>query len=432
MAAAWWGEYLVGRHTAGRADQRADEFAEFQQVMDRSLSFTVKHTFCPEGTLPMWVADMDLPVDPAVHAAILERARHPCFGYTIQPPELWASAAAWMRREHGWLSIEPDHFLFCPNLVSATVNAIRAFTEPGDGVALVRPLYTPLQSAVTAEGRRLVAVDARSQRGRGSPLELDLAVLRAVLAAERPRALIWCSPHNPSGRVWSRDELRAVAAMCDELDVFIIADEVWADLTLFGARHTPMALACADVGHARVLTASSPNKTWNLAGLHVGFVVLQSAPLRARYLEVVEHTHARFGSVFATTAMLAAYQHGGPWRERARRYFESQVELVEAFLGARVPEIAPSRPQASYLVWLDCSRLGLDALVGGARSELCLFLEQEARVKLSDGWSYGGEATAQYQRINVACSRAILVEALERIAAAVERRRGQSRGSAGN
>ena len=154
--------------------------------------------------------------------------------------------------------------------------------------------------------------------------------------------------------------------------------------------------------------------------------MLQSEPLRARYLAVVEHTHTRFGSVFATTAMLAAYQRGRPWRERARRYFESQIELVEAFLGARAPEIAPSRPQASYLVWLDCSGLGLDALIGGARSELCLFFEQEARVKLSDGWSYGGEATAQYQRINVACSRAILIEALERIAAAVERRRGGS------
>ena len=125
MTAAWWGEYLVGRHLPP-ADRHVDEFAEFQQPMDRSLTFTVKHTFCPRGALAMWVADMDLPVDPAIHAAILERARHPCFGYTLQPPELWAAAAAWMREEHGWLSVEPEHFVFAPNLVSATVNAIRA------------------------------------------------------------------------------------------------------------------------------------------------------------------------------------------------------------------------------------------------------------------------------------------------------------------
>ena len=179
---------------------------------------------------------------------------------------------------------------------------------------------------------------------------------------------------------------------------------------------------CTDVGHTRVLVASSPGKTWNLAGLHCGFVVVQDAALRAKYRAVVEHAYLHYGSAFATTAMLAAYVHGGAWRTRVCRYIESQVLFLERFLDEHTPELVPARPQASFLVWVDCQRLGLDALRGGATSELCRFF-LDAGVKLSDGWSFGGEATAQYQRINVACSRAVLAEALARIAAAVAAQR---------
>ena len=403
------------------AEASADAFPEFQEPLDRSQHYTVKHTFCPPGAIPLWVADMDLPLDPTIHAAIKERAGHASFGYTIQPPELWEAVARWLRVEHGW-HVRPDELIFTGNLVSATVNALRAYTKPGDAVAVVRPLYTPLQTLVVGSGRRLVSVDAGPGAAVESPLTLDLAALRASLAAERVAALIWCSPHNPSGRVWTRAELRAVATMCKELDVFIISDEIHCDLVLWGLVHTPMALACADVGHTRVLVASSPGKTWNLAGLHCGFVVVQDAVLRAKYRAVVEHAYLHYGSAFATTGMLAAYVHGGPWRTRVCRYIESQVHFVERFLAAHAPELVPARPQASFLVWVDCARLGLDALRGGATSELCRFF-LDAGVKLSDGWSFGGEATAQYQRINVACSRAVLAEALARIAAAVAARR---------
>ena len=368
----------------------------------------------------MWVADMDLPLDPNIHDAIKERAQHPTFGYTIQPPALWASVANWLLSEHNWI-VDPAHFIFTGNLVSATVNALQAFTDAGDAVALIRPLYTPLQDLVTGAGRRLVTVDAVP--GNDTALALNIGALRALLEKERAKALIWCSPHNPTGRVWTKTELLAVASLCKELGVFIISDEIHSDLTLWGAKHTPMALACQAAGHEAVLTMSSPGKTWNLAGLHCGFVVLQHAEHRARYLAVVEHAYLHFGSAFGTAGMMAAYERGGPWRHRLCRYIEAQVEFTEAFLRNRVPEVVPVRPQASFLIWLDCTGLGLEAVSGGVESELCRFFLEEAKVKLSDGWSFGGAPTAHYQRINVACSRAVLREALERIARAVARRK---------
>jgi cystathionine beta-lyase len=393
-----------------------DEFAEFQQELDRTPYHTVKHTFCPAGVLPMWVADLDLPIDPLIHACIKQRAEHPTFGYTIQPPALWSAVSDWLLSQHGW-KVDIEHFVFTGNLVSATVNALQAFTEPGETVALIRPLYTPLQQLVTGSGRRLVAVDASP--GSDTSLVLDLALLRSTLVAEGARALIWCSPHNPSGRVWTEEEVCAVAGLCKELGVFIISDEIHSDLCLWGTRHTPMALACQRVGYRQVLTTSSPGKTWNLAGLHCGFVVLQCPALRAKYLAIAEHAYLHFGSAFATAGMMAAYQLGGPWRLRLCRYLESQIEFLESFLQNRVPEMIAIRPQASFLVWMDCSGLRMDAVSGGAASALCLFFTEAARVKLSDGWSFGGEPTAQYQRINVGCSRAMLTDALERIASAV-------------
>ena len=390
---------------------------EFQQEIDRTLYHTVKHTFCPQGVLSMWVADMDLPLDPSIHAAIQERAQHPTFGYTIQPPELWAAVVRWMRTEHGW-ELDPAHFVFTGNLVTATSNALQAFTGAGDAVAVIRPLYTPLQQLVTGSGRRLVAVDAAFDRSAA----LDFGVLRSTLQENDVKALIWCSPHNPSGRVWNPEELRAVAVICIDLGVFIISDEIHSDLVLWGLKHTPMALVCRQIGYDAVLTACSPGKTWGLAGLHCGFVVLENSEYRAKYLAIVEHAYLHYGSTFATVGMMAAYQHGGPWRNRLCRYLESQAEFTEAFLEERIPQIVPLRPGASFLIWLDCSGLQLEAVTGKARSELCLFMEQDAKVKLSDGFTFGGEPTAHYQRINVACSRAVLREALERIAVAVDRR----------
>lgn len=397
-----------------------EEFPEFQELVDRGPFHTVKHTFCRSGLLPMWVADMDLPVAPSIHAAIRARADHCTFGYTIQPPVLWESVSRWLQQQHGW-SVQTDEFVFCSNLVTATTTAIEAFTAVGDRVAVVRPLYVPLQELITGANRELVAFDA-GVRAADCPLSLDLEQFRETLSAHNVRALIWCSPHNPTGRVWTLAELSGVASICKDLGILIISDEIHADLTLWGLKHIPMALACQSVGYDRLVTTSGPGKTWNLAGLHCGYLVIQNSQLRTAYMKVAEHAYLHFGSTFATVGMLAAYQTGGEWRNRVCRYFESQIQVLESFLQSKIPEIVAIRPQASYLVWLDCSGLEMEA-ASGTDSELCLFFEECARLKLSDGFSFGGVPTCYFQRINVACSRAVLVEALHRLERAVVARR---------
>ena len=452
--------------------------------LDRSGQFAVKHDFCPDGAIPMWVADMDLPVSNGIQEAIVARARQPSYGYTTQPPELWAAVSAWLAREHGW-NVPTEHFVFTANLVAGASHSIQAFTAEGDAILTCVPLYGPLRQAVTKNKRRLVELDmplwgetpagggdgtAREQGG-GGRYGVDVAALRAAFQRENIRMLIWCSPHNPGGVVWTRAELREVVQACVDFDVCIISDEVHADLVLPSAAaisHVPTALVCTELGYERVVTLSSPGKTWNLAGLHGAFVVIESAAMRAAFLERVECGHLNFGSTFATTGMLAAYTHGKPWLLQARAHIAGNVARVATFLAKHVPEIAPILPQASYLVWLDCTQLSALLLASGGdgapqgegkgegkvedkgtgtgegasegasvaaaaatAAALDRFFVNDAGLMLSGGAQFAGADADTYQRMNVACSRKTLDTALERLRGAVGKLRGAARGKEG-
>ena len=433
---------------------------------ERGNFFTVKWAFCPDQVLPLWVADMDLPTAPSIQSAIAERAQHPTFGYTIQPTELWRRVARWWDQRHGWRGLEPEDFVFTSNLISSTVIGLRAFTQRGDVVVALLPLYHPLQEAVTGSGRKLVRVFLKLVR-RASPeqrYDIDFDALRAAIADHQAKLLLWCSPHNPGGRVWTRGELRRVVDLAREHDVFIISDEIHSDLVLPPARncdtstgagegcacqHTPLALvAREDCGsYPRVMTMAGPGKTFNLAGIHSSYVIITDSDVRARYLQVAEPAFLHFGSTFATTALMAAYAspseatpaHGtrgaraisapGPWLDALLVHLRDNVDFVSDFVHRRLPLIHVMRPQASYLVWLDCSGLGLDGSCDGecgegSRSPLDRFFVEEAKVMLSPGAQFGGAVTAQFMRVNVACPRAFLERAMTNIARAYEQRFG--------
>jgi len=336
---------------------------------------------------------MDLPCSPEIVAALRRRTEHPTFGYTYQPGEIWRLVQRWLLEEHAW-QVATDAFVFCASVVTAAAAALWAFTEPGDAVLLLTPLYEPLQKVVEGAGRRLrrhalSMLDGRYVLER-ERLERDL---------EGCKALLFCNPQNPGGRVWRPEELRMVADLCRHGGVFILSDEIWSDWCLFGHRHRPLAL---EAGSGQpVITFMAPTKTWNLAGLHCSFLVIEDAALRERYLASVAYAFLHYGSTFATEAMLAAYEHGRPWLEGAKRYVEAQLLHCEEFLLARcAPEIRPLRPEATYLLWLDCSGLGAE--------EPAKLLRDEAGVLLSPGVDFGGEATAQFVRLNAAASRQTL------------------------
>ena len=267
-------------------------------------------------------------------------------------------------------------------------------------------LQVPLQ--LVSDSRRL-----------GLPAEAEI---RRVFLEEKVTALVLCSPHNPGGVLWTRQELELIATVCCDCGVFVIADEIHADLALFAGVHTPMAVVCESVGHKDVATLGSASKAWNLAGLHCGWVALQDAGLREQYMAVVEHACLHFGSVFASIGMLGAYTVGAEWLSKAKAHIEANIILLEERLAA-LPgtPIKPIRPEATYLVWLECSGLGKNGVppAAGELSELDRFFQEEVQVKLSDGFQFGFGEWSSYMRINVACAQSTLLAVLDRLDKAV-------------
>ena len=400
----------------------------FDQPIDRTSYYTVKHTFCEKTCIPFWVADMELPTAPCVQKAIENRAKHSTYGYTIQPIEMWNRICKWLNDSHQW-KVKSSEMIFTSNLVAATANCLNAFTNEGDSVAMLLPLYHPLQNVVDKSGRRLVTLGMleveRETKENGTSKSLfifDPKRLKQLIIRENVRALIWCHPHNPGGRVWKKEELKVVVNICKEFNVTIISDEIHSDLMLWGKKHTPMQLVGHACGYNNIVTMSSPGKTFNLAGMHSGFVVIQNATLHKKYMSVVEHAYLHFGSCFATTSMLSAYTNDGRlWMNQLIAYLEQNVRLVEQFFSDRIPEIRVMRPDASFLVLLNCEQLGFKN-----SSDLIHFFRKKARVQLSDGYTFGGNTYAQYQRMNIGCTRDVLMDGLQRIEkAAVALREGR-------
>jgi len=371
--------------------------------------------------LPMWVADMDLPVAPAIVQAIRKRAAHPLYGYTLQPPSMWAHVQEWLRVRHRW-PVSADALVFASSTVGAAANCVRAFTKSGEAVVVLTPLYPPLRHLVTAEGRVLVELRL-SPRAADGQWELDVPALRLELEPAHVTMLILCNPHNPSGRVWTPAELDSLVAAAAETGVTIVADEIHADLTMPPHQFTPCARVAAErraVGKpsARVLTLCSPSKAFNLAGLGSTFVVTPGAAERAAYVRECDHAHGTFGGVFQTEALQASYAHGGAWLDAALRQIASNIEQLQRTLKASAPELLAVSPDAGYLVWINCSALGLSA------AQLESWWVHEAKVLPSLGLEFADDREAeQFVRLNVAVPPATLHLALSRIVGALVRLR---------
>ncbi len=360
-----------------------------------------------DRVLPMWVADMDFPCPEPVVSALVARARHGIYGYAAAPPSYYAAVVNWMARRQGW-EIAPEWIVTTPGVVSALHLLVRAFTAPGDGVLIQPPVYHPFYRAIKENGATVVSNPLIYADGR---YRMDLADLEAKARDPRVVMAILCSPHNPVGRVWTRDELAAFGEICLRHNVLVVADEIHGDLMLGGRRFTPFASLGAEFAqHAVVCTA--PSKTFNLAGLQTSNIIVPAGDLRARFRAAVRSVGLEGVGVFGLVALEAAYNHGEEWLEQVLRYIEGNVAALEHYIEHYIPRIRLVRPEGTYLAWLDCRGLGLDR--AGLRR---LFLER-ARVRLDDGYIFGQEGEG-FQRMNIACPRSILTEALERIRQAI-------------
>lgn len=358
--------------------------------------------------IPMWVADMDFAAPEAITRALMQRATHPVYGYTLYPDSMYEALLSWMKKRHGW-SIERSWLMMCPGVVTALHATVLAVTQPGESVIVQSPVYAPFYSCVTATGRRLVLNPLKLEKGRYT---IDFDHLEHC-AAKGARLLILCSPHNPVGRVWTRDELETMLEIARRHDLVILSDEIHADLVYPGIKHT--ALATLAVEGDSIITAVAPSKTFNIPGLGLSALVVQNRAHRSALRKVFEQLHVQANNPFSIAAFEAAYREGEPWLENLLAYILETRDFVRDYLVSHLPNIRLIEPEGTYLLWLDCRSLAMND------EELKQFFVHDANVGLSPGTVFGMGGSG-FMRMNIGSPRRIVATALERIRFALDAR----------
>ncbi|MDK9556120.1 PatB family C-S lyase [Marinobacter sp. M216] len=386
----------------------------FDQPVARDHTCSVKFdarkaVFGREDVIPVWVADMDFAAPEAVTRALVERARHPVYGYTLFPDSLYEAMIHWFRARHGW-DIQRDWILMAPGVVPSLHAACMAYAEPGQGVIIQPPVYPPFFSSVRQSGRTVIENPLVLEEGRGAGpgrYRMDLDHLEQCAARPDAQVLMLCSPHNPVGRVWSEEELRAVLAIARKHDLVVLSDEIHCDLTFDdGPRHSVLA-TLAEQDDALV-TAVAPSKSFNMPGLGLSALVIPDAERRAALKGVFQTLHMTQCNPFSVAGFEAGYRDGGAWLDDLREYLQANRDYVEEAVNGRLSRIRVSAPEATYLMWLDCRELGM------TDAELKRFFVQEAGVGMNPGLTFGDPGSG-FMRLNIGCPRSVLTEVLDRI-----------------
>ncbi|WP_096224647.1 MalY/PatB family protein [Geobacillus sp. FJAT-46040] len=382
----------------------------FDQVIDRRGTQSVKwddtkRVFGYEDVWPMWVADMDFPAPKAVQDALQARIEHGIFGYTVIPDSLNEAVCEWLQRRHGW-SIDPGWLTFAHGVVPAVAAAIEAFSEPGERIVVFSPVYRPLFDLVRRHGRALVFSPLRLTEDN---YVIDWDDLERNLSGAK--LLILCHPHNPGGKSWRTEELERLGELCLKHGVFVLSDEIHADLTFPPHRHVPFASLHPELARQSA-TFRAPTKTFNLAGLQAAEVILPDES-RRRAFRRVQQRHGFFTlNAFAIVGAEAAYRHGGPWLDALLAYLQQNIDATVSYLAAELPALRPIRPEATYLVWIDARGLGL------SEAELKKQLLEKGKIAVEFGSKFGQEGVG-FIRLNIACPRPTLEEGLRRLATAL-------------
>jgi cystathionine beta-lyase len=367
---------------------------------------TIESRYAGKGVIPMWVADMDFKSPQPVIDALVKRAEHGIFGYTVRSASLLDSVVGWLSRRHGW-KIDKKWISHSPGVVAALSVLVRAFTDPGDSIIIQPPVYHPFYSVIEKQGRNLVVNPLQFD---GLHYHMDFDHLQSILTKDT-KMLILCNPHNPVGRVWTEEELRRLGDICLKHNVLIVSDEIHHDLVFKEYTHIPIGSISKEFAD-QTITCIAPSKTFNLAGLHTSFLIIPNSDLKKRFDIELANSFIGGADVFGVVAAEVAYQQGDDWLDQVIEYIRGNLDYLTAYLEKHIPEIKVIPPQGTYLVWLDCRELGMDP------KALNRFMVEKARLALNDGTMFGpgGEG---FQRINIACPRAILRKALQQLEDAV-------------
>jgi cysteine-S-conjugate beta-lyase len=379
---------------------------DFDRVVDRRASDSNKWHKFPADVLPLWVADMDFPSPPPVLKALQARVEHGFFGYLKEHPELPEVVAERVAKRYGW-RVGPDAVVMLPGVIAGFNQALRALTSPGDGLLVQTPVYPPILRAAGNHGLR--RDEHALTRGPDGRYTVDLETFEASFR-ERTRAFLLCSPHNPVGRLYGRAELEGMATACLRRDVVIVADEIHCDLLFDGRPHVPIASLAPEI-ERRTITLMAPSKTFNLPGLKCAVGIIPDAALRQRFVAAAADLVPKI-NVLGHTAAVAAYRESDDWLEALLDYLKGNRDFLVAQVRTRLPGVVMAPPEATYLAWLDCRS------AGPAAAGPCAFFLERARVALNDGAAFG-PGGAGFVRLNFGCPRPLLVQALERMRAAL-------------
>lgn len=388
----------------------------FDQIIDRSGTQAIKVdsleiNFGRTDLIPLWVADMDFKSPQPIIDALLKRVEHGVFGYTKPSQGYYDSIINWVKNRHNW-QIEQEWVNFIPGIVKGIAFVIDCFTQEGDGIVIQPPVYHPFRITTELHKRTVVNNPLMLEAGK---YKMDLEDLEQKLDSSS-KVLILCNPHNPGGRVWTREELVKLAEICDKHNILVISDEIHSDLAFEndGHKHTPYA-SVSDKAAQHSITFMAPSKTFNIAGIVSSFAVVPNKSIREKFLTYLEASELQQGQIFAYTATEAAYNHCGEWLDDAKQYIWDNIQLVDSFLKENIPQIKAMIPQASFLVWLDCRELGL------TQDELTRLFIDDAQLALNSGTTYGpgGEG---FMRLNVGCPRSIIEKALNNLKKAISSR----------
>ena len=385
----------------------------FDEIIDRRGTESVKWDAVSErwgrnDLLPMWVADMDFRTPPFVMEALRKRLEHEVLGYTFACEEWYTSIINWLQNRHGW-KVKREELTFMPGIVRGLAFAIQCFTEKGDKVMVMPPVYHPF-FLVTEKNKREVVYSPLVLRDGQYYIDFD----RFRKDIQGCKLLILSNPHNPGGRVWTREELEQIAEICYESKTLVISDEIHADLTLPPYQHITFALV-SEKARQNSLVFMSPSKAFNMPGLASSYCIIENKEICRCFQEYMEASELSEGHLFAYLSVAAAYSNGTEWLDQVLAYIQSNIDFTDAFLIEYIPNIKMIRPQASYLVFLDCRTLGLN------QKELVDLFVDGAHLALNDGTMFGKEGEG-FMRLNVACPRSVLEKALKQLKKACDNR----------
>ncbi len=379
---------------------------DFDQIVDRRGTGSLKWDVA-EGELPMWVADMDFQTAPEIRQALAERLQHGVFGYGIIPDEWYEAYIGWWKERHGF-TMEKEWLIFCTGVVPAISSMVRKLTTPAEKVLIQTPVYNIFFNSIYNNGCNVLQSPLAYN---GKEYAIDFEDLEAKLADPQTTLMILCNPHNPVGKIWDRETLARIGTLCQKHHVIVISDEIHCDLTEPGKSYIPFA-SVSEACRNNSITCIAPTKAFNMAGMQTAAVSVPNPVLRHKVWRGLNTDEIAEPNAFAVPAAVAAFTKGGTWLDALRAYVQQSKERVVQFVAQELPQLSVVPSEATYLLWLDCGKLGGDG------AEIAQVIRRETGLYLSDGDQYGGNGN-QFLRMNLACPHSVVEDGLRRLKAGI-------------